>query len=206
MLLPSHVPNPQRPATCSLLLHLLKKGQKSNRPYLLVVTPKDVISPSSLLGELHAPGSLHCLPMCMEGDPPDKHHTKLCFCPFCKYSVANDQSFLNHVMPVHYQANYGCRKCLGEVCGKSQPMQLHLWECEGLPDTADSHSPHHQKSSSSVETVAHKEGHSPRHPESSAQGAKPSVSLKDASRRETKSSKCHGHLQYNKARREGNLY
>ena len=189
--LPSHVPNSQKTVTRCLLLCLLKKGRKANRPYLLVVTPQDVISPSGLLGELHAPGSLHHLPMHVEGDPPEKHQTKLCFCPLCKYSVANDQSFLNHVMHAHYQANYGYGKCLGEVCGESQPMQHHLWECRGLPDTADSHSPQHQKSSSSAEKVAHKESHSRRCPESSAQGAEPGTSLKDMSKKGSKSSKHH---------------
>ena len=141
--LPPHIPDPQKPVTCNQLLHLLKKGWKANRPYLLVATSQDIITPISLLGELHAPGSLHQLSMSMQGNLPEKYHTKLCFCLFCKYSGANDLSFLNHIMHTHYQANYGCGKCLEEVCSESQPMQNHFKECEGLPDSDSSCSPHH---------------------------------------------------------------
>ena len=51
---PPHIPDPQKPVTCSQLLCLLKKGWKANRPYLLVATSQDIITPSSLLEELPA--------------------------------------------------------------------------------------------------------------------------------------------------------
>ena len=65
-----HFPMPQKLVTCSQLLHFLKKGQKANRTYLLVT-----ITPSSLLGELQALGSLHWLSMRVKGDLLEKHHT-----------------------------------------------------------------------------------------------------------------------------------
>ena len=129
--------------------------------------------------------------MCVEGDPPNKHSTKLCFCPFCQYSITNDQSFLDHVMRAHYQANYGCRKCLGEVCGESQPMECHLQECKGLPDAAKSDSPCDKKASSAAKKAAHKQSHSLRCPESTAPEAIPGTCHKDAPRGKTKSSEHH---------------
>ena len=93
---------------------------------------------------------------CQRGSP-DKRRTKLCFCPFCQYSVRNNQSFLNHMMQIHYQAKYGCGKCLGEVCSKCQLMQHHLSECEGLPDAAKSDSLHCKKASSTTKKAAHKQ-------------------------------------------------
>ena len=86
-----HFTKPQKLVTHSQLLCFLKKGWKANRPSLLT-TSQDVITASSLLGELHTQGSLHWQSMTVKGDLPEKLCTKLCYCPFCMYSCTNNLS------------------------------------------------------------------------------------------------------------------
>ena len=54
---------------------------------------------------------------------------KLSFCPFCAYvgrGGGNNLSYLNHIIIVHYNASYGCGKCL------KQALHNHKKVCLGL--------------------------------------------------------------------------
>ena len=57
---------------------------------------------------------------------------KLSFCPFCTYVQGNDLSYLNHVIIAHYNASYGCRKCLKQAFVSSSALHNHKKVCLGL--------------------------------------------------------------------------
>ena len=67
----------------------------------------------------------------MDAEASGKTKWKLLFCPFCQYS-GNDLSYLNHIICVHYNANYKCRKCLDEVFINGQQLSKHMKCCKGL--------------------------------------------------------------------------
>ena len=56
---------------------------------------------------------------------------KLSFCPFCTYVGGNDLSYLNHII-AHYNANYGCRKCMKQAFVSSSTLHNHKKVCIGL--------------------------------------------------------------------------
>ena len=51
------------------------------------------------------------------------------FCPFCAYVGTNDLSYLNHIIIVHYNASYGCRKCLKQAFVLSSTLHNHKKVC-----------------------------------------------------------------------------
>ena len=51
---------------------------------------------------------------------------KLSFCPFCTYV------YLNHIIIVHYNASYGCGKCLKQAFVSSSALHNHKKVCLGL--------------------------------------------------------------------------
>ena len=51
---------------------------------------------------------------------------KLSFCPFCAYAGGNDLSYLNHITIAHYNASYGCGKCLKQAFVSS--LALHNYK------------------------------------------------------------------------------
>ena len=57
---------------------------------------------------------------------------KLSFCPFCIYVGGNDLSYLNHIIIVHYNASYGCSKCLKQAFVSSSALHNHKKVCPGL--------------------------------------------------------------------------
>ena len=67
---------------------------------------------------------------------------KLSFCPFCAYAGGNDLSYLNHIMIAHYNASYGCGKCLKQAFMSSSALHSHKKVClrltskkvAGVPD------------------------------------------------------------------------
>ena len=89
-----------------------------------------------LLQELHIKDSLHHLPVETKVESGSKPIWKLSFCPFCQYSGSNDPSYMNHIVCGHYNANYGCSKCLNEVYITGQPLSKHMKTCKGLPKKA----------------------------------------------------------------------
>ena len=57
---------------------------------------------------------------------------KLSFCPFCAYVGRNDLSYLNHIIITHYNASYGCGKCLKQAFFSSSALHTHKKVCLGL--------------------------------------------------------------------------
>ena len=57
---------------------------------------------------------------------------KLSFCPFCAYAGRNDLSYLNHIIIAHYNASYGCGKCLKQAFVSSSALHNHKKVCLGL--------------------------------------------------------------------------
>ena len=53
-------------------------------------------------------------------------------CPFCMYTIQNDPAYLNHIVGMHYNANFMCGTCLSAVTSSSQQMKRHINECSGL--------------------------------------------------------------------------
>ena len=65
---------------------------------------------------------------CLQVDLWDKS-VKLLFCPFCAYAGENDLSYLNHIIIVHYNASYGCGKCLKQAFMLSSALHNHKKVC-----------------------------------------------------------------------------
>ena len=57
---------------------------------------------------------------------------KLSFCPFCTYVGGNDLLYLNHIIIAHYNASYGCGKCLKQAFVSSSALHNHKKVCLGL--------------------------------------------------------------------------
>ena len=84
-----------------------------------------------MLSNLHNKTSLHHLPLEGKGKIGGKH---LSFCPFCLYTGSNDQTYMNHIICGHYDAMYGCGKCLDKVTVLGQQMSNHFKHCKGLKE------------------------------------------------------------------------
>ena len=54
---------------------------------------------------------------------------KLSFCPFCAYARGNNLSYLNHIIIAHYNASYGCGKCLKQAFISSLALHTHKKVC-----------------------------------------------------------------------------
>ena len=63
---------------------------------------------------------------------PSRQVSKLSFCPFCVYTGGNDLSYLNHIIVVHYNASYGCGKCLKQAFVLSSALHNHKKVCLGF--------------------------------------------------------------------------
>ena len=88
--------------------------------------------PHGLLSELHTPDALQHLLMKCKDDLADQPRMKVSFCLFCSYHCCNDSTFLNHIMPLHYDVGYSCGKCVEEVLISSQSFKVQFKECNGL--------------------------------------------------------------------------
>ena len=103
-------PKPWEPMMGDHVCHLLKKACEQVYPNLVVALSQDTVTAIALLHELHNHNSLQWLKMQMDKEMGDNPSQRLSFCLFCQYSGSNDQSYLNHIMCMHYCANYGCGK------------------------------------------------------------------------------------------------
>ena len=52
--------------------------------------------------------------------------------PFCSYAGGNNLSYLNHIIIAHYNASYGCGKCLKQAFVSSSALHTHKKVCLGL--------------------------------------------------------------------------
>ena len=125
-------PMPKAPMMSSQIKALLHKGRRQGCPLLIMAIAGEVVTPHGLLSELHMLGALQCLPMKCKDDPADQRRTKMSFCPFCSYHCCNDSTFLTHIVLFHYDAGYGCGKCVEEVFITSQSFKVHFKECDSL--------------------------------------------------------------------------
>ena len=106
---------PKAPMMRSQLKALLHKGKRQGCPLLIMDIAGEVVTLHGLLSKLHMLGALQHLLMKCEDDPADQPRIKTSFCPFCFYHCHNDSTFLNHIISFHYDAGYGCSKCVEEV-------------------------------------------------------------------------------------------
>ena len=128
-------PLPHAPVTRKQVSSFLPKARALGQPNLIIAHSQDTATTVCLLQELHIKDSLHRLSMETKVEVSSKSTRKLSFCPFCQYSGSNDQSYMNHIICGHYNANYGCGKCLNEVFITGQPLHKHK-TCKGLPKEA----------------------------------------------------------------------
>ena len=129
---PISCPIPKAPMMPSQLKALLHKGRRQGCPFLIMAVAGEVVTLHGLLSELYMLGALQHLLMKCEDDPVDQPRMKMSFCPFCSYHCRNDSTFLNRIMSFHYNAGYGCSKCVEEVFITSQSFKVHFKECDGL--------------------------------------------------------------------------
>ena len=94
---------------------------------MVLVHSMDFVTTVSMLQELHTATCLRCLQVELR----DKT-VKMSFCPFCMYTGANDLSYLNHIIIVHYNSSYGCRKCLKQAFVLSSALHNHKKVCLGF--------------------------------------------------------------------------
>ena len=52
--------------------------------------------------------------------------------PFCAYTGGNGLSYLNHIIIAHYNASYGCSKCLKQAFVSSSAPHNHKKVCIGF--------------------------------------------------------------------------
>ena len=103
---------------------LLKSARSICHPYMILVHSNDSVTTVSMLQELHTATCLRCLQVDLHDKP-----VKMSFCPFCTYAGANDFSYLNHIIIVHYNTSYGCRKCLKQAFVLSSALHNHKKVC-----------------------------------------------------------------------------
>ena len=117
---PPEFPTPQEPVTHGQVQDLLKLARTIGRPYLILVHSMDSVMAVSLLRELHTAACLRWLQVNLW----DKL-VKLSFCSFCTY--------LNHIIITHYNASYGCGRCLKQAFISSSALHTHKKVCLGFP-------------------------------------------------------------------------
>ena len=64
---------------------------------------------------------------CLQVDLRDKSIKMSC--PFCAYMGMNNLSYLNHIIIAHYNASYGCGKCLKQAFVSSSALHNHKKVC-----------------------------------------------------------------------------
>ena len=124
---PPEFPAPWEPATCGQIRDLLKSAHAIGRPYMILMHSADSMTAISMLRELHTATCLRCLQVDLQGKL-----VKLPFFPFCAYVGENDLSYLNHIIIAHYNASYGCGKCLKQAFVSSLALHNHKKVCLGL--------------------------------------------------------------------------
>ena len=124
---PPDFPLPWEPVTHNQVKDLLKSARLIGFPYMILVHSTDSVTTVSMLWELHTATCLRHLQV----DLHDKS-VKMYFCPFCTYAGANNLTYLNHIIIVHYNASYGCGKCLKQAFMLSSALHNHKKLCLGF--------------------------------------------------------------------------
>ena len=136
-------PAPRDPTSSNMLRELLEAARAAKCANLLMVFAGEFATAICLLRVLHDKDSMKCLALETKPGKQDmdsKMTKKLSFCPFCLYHGSNNLSYMNHFVITHYNAAYGCGKCLKVVLLTGQQAKSHLKSCPGFPkdDTASS--------------------------------------------------------------------
>ena len=84
-------------------------------PYIIIVFQGGPITPLGLLQELHMWNALDHIPIFQSDETKDGHRPHVSCCPFCTYTIQNDPTYLNHIVGMHYHANFTCGTCLNAV-------------------------------------------------------------------------------------------
>ena len=122
---------------------------------------------------------------------------KLSFCPFCACAGGNDLSYLNHIIIVHYNASYGCGKCLKQAFISSSALHTHKKVClrlaskksAGVPDGKPSSGRGDSGCGSSSKATPKKDG---KDAATNSQGSSaPSASQPSPCRSGRETSRCH---------------
>ena len=100
---------------------LLKSARSIGCPYMILVHSNNSVTAMSMLQELHTAACLRCLQVDLCG--------KSIKMSFCMYAGANDLSYLNHIIIVHYNASNGCWKCLKQAFVSSSALHNHKKVC-----------------------------------------------------------------------------
>ena len=124
---PPDFPAPWEPVIHSQVRDLLKLARSIGHPYMILVHSANSMTAMSMLQELHMATCLRCLQL----DLCDKS-VKMSFYPLCEYADVNDLSYLNHIIIVHYNAIYGCGKCLKQAFMSSSAFHNHKKVCLGF--------------------------------------------------------------------------
>ena len=120
------------PAKVDHIKSLLLLAKTQPRPYIIIVFKGGTITPLGLLQELHTRSALARIPIYRPDETKDGHKPHISCCPFCAYTVQNDPAYLNHIVGMHYNANFACGTCLSAVTLSCQQMKRHINECKGL--------------------------------------------------------------------------
>ena len=127
-----YVAPPKSLATVEHLKGLLLLAKTQRRLYIIVVFQGGPITPLGLLQVLHTWSALARIPIFRSDETKDGHKPRMSCCPFCTYTIQNDPAYLNHIVGVHYNANFMCGTCLSAVPSSGQQMKKHINECSGL--------------------------------------------------------------------------
>ena len=121
---PPDFPSPWEVVTHSQVKDLLMSTRSISCPYMILVHSTDSLITVSMLQELHTTTCLRHLQvdLCSKS-------VKMSFCPFCAYAGANNLSYLNHIIIAHYNASYGCGKCLKQAFVSSSTLHNHKKVC-----------------------------------------------------------------------------
>ena len=121
---PPDFPSLQELVMCSQVRDLLKSARLVGHPYMILAHSTNSMTAVSTLRELHTATCLRCLQV-------DLHNKfiKMSFCSFCMYAGMNDLSYLNHIIIAHYNASYGCGKCLKQAFVSSSALHNHKKVC-----------------------------------------------------------------------------
>ena len=123
---------PKPPAMAEHVKSLLLLTKMQQWPYIIVVFQGGPITPLGLLQELHMWSALACIPIYQSDETKDEHRPRMSCCPFCMYTIQNDPAYLNHIVGMHYNANFVCGTCLSAITSSGQQMKRHINECSGL--------------------------------------------------------------------------
>ena len=113
--------------TCSQVKNLMMSARSIGHPYMILAHSTDSITTVSMLWELHTTACLRRLQVDICGK-----FVKMSFYPFCAYMGTNDLPYLNHIIIAHYNASYGCGKCLKQAFMSSSALHNHKKVCLGF--------------------------------------------------------------------------